>query len=158
MRIAKSLSWRKKSYKKENHTHTDMHNGKKERIITRTTITILLKTTKLLQTTTNYESQSTYHNKEKKSPHCERSIVASGSLLPSNRVQQREIVFCLVSNPPTTRNRSETERLTWKWERKKSTKILANLLHLSIWIYIREQKRKETRDITHTHIHSHTRI
>lgn len=41
-----------------------MHNGKQERIITRTTITILLKTTKLLQTTTNYESQSTYHNKE----------------------------------------------------------------------------------------------
>lgn len=55
---------KKKSYKNENHTHTDMHNGKKERIITRTTITILLNTTKLLQTTTNYESQSTYHNKE----------------------------------------------------------------------------------------------
>lgn len=34
---------KKKIIQKENHTHTDMHNGKQERIITRTTITILLK-------------------------------------------------------------------------------------------------------------------
>lgn len=67
-----------------------MHNGKKERIITRTTITILLKLLNYYKQQQTTRVKAPITTKKKKSPHCERSIVASGSLLPSNRVQQKE--------------------------------------------------------------------
>lgn len=78
---------KKKSYKKENHTHTDMHNGKKRRNNNKNNYYYTIETTKLLNNNKLRESKHLSQQKPRK-PHCERSIVASGSRLPSNRVQQ----------------------------------------------------------------------
>lgn len=77
---------KKKSYKKENHTHTDMHNGKRNN--NKNNYYYTIETNKLLQQQQTTRVKAPITKKKSRKPHCERSIIASGSRLPSNRVQQ----------------------------------------------------------------------
>lgn len=120
-----------KSYKK--HTHTDMHNGKRKNNNNNYYYTTT--TTKLLQKQKNKLRESKHLSQQKK-PVALRSVNRSKRwrrhvVLPGNTV--RATVLFSFEYHPTARNRSERQNdLRGTVCVKKSTKILANLLHLSI--------------------------
>lgn len=73
-----------------------MHNGKRNN---KNNYYYTIETTKQLlqQQTTRVKAPITTKEKKNKKPHCERPIVASDSLLPSNRVQQ-SVLFSFESS------------------------------------------------------------
>lgn len=135
-----------------------MHNGKKERIITRTTITILLKTTKLLQTTTNYESQSTYHNKEN-----QENRTASGQSQQAarcclatefNRERQCSVQFRILLQPEIVARQNDLRGN----ESKKNQPKFQLIFYIYLFEFIFENKNGKKQEISHTLTSTHTHV